>query len=189
MPLTAMRKCEPLLERLVRSLSPRRIIAETARADKATYYRNFKGYRVEKFGRPRLFKISQKELYERENEFWAQLLIVLWNDTHRKLYSAMRDQVATINEDVEEVELIEDELAHKWLDELLEDWALEDVLLCVHLNDVRFTDAFIRERLEKPLDIDRPVEASDAAVSEETQADTSAPEETDKSAEENTDAA
>lgn len=155
MPINAMRRAEPLLGNLIRSLKPSRVIAEVARGDRAGYFRNFKGYRMEKFGRPKIEKITRKELFERENEFWAQLLIVLWNEIHKPLYGAMRDRVATLNEDVEKVERIEDDVAGTWIDELVQDWTLEDVLLCVHLNDVRFTDAFIRERLEKPLGIER----------------------------------
>lgn len=170
MPMNAMRRSEPLLERLIRQLKPTRIIAETGRGDRASYYRNFKGHRVDKFGRPRLVKIARKELYVRENEFWAQLLIILWNEAMKPLYAAMRDKVATLDEDVEKVAKVDDEVAHKWIDELLEDHALEDILTCVYLNEVRFTDKFIRERLEAPLDISRDPEdimGADAYVPED----------------------
>jgi len=156
MPLNAMRKSEPLLERIIHDKQPSRINAEVAKGDRASYFRNFKGYRMERFSRPKIEKIARKELYERKNEFWAQLLIVLWNAKHRPLYNAVRDRVATINEDVELVEKIEDDLAATWLTELLEDHVLEDVLICTYLNEVRFTDTFVREKLEAPLGIERP---------------------------------
>ncbi len=155
MPLNAMRRCEPLISHLIRSLKPSRIIMEVAKGDRASYFRNFKGYRVEKFGRPKIEKIARKELFERNNDFWAQLLIVLWNEQHRDLYGSFRDRVATIDEDVEKVLAIEDETAEEWVTELLEEHALEDLLLCVHLNEVRFSDGFVRSRLEAPLDIER----------------------------------
>ena len=56
------------------------------------------------------------------------------------------------------VEKIEDDLAATWLTELLEDHVLEDVLICTYLNEVRFTDTFVREKLEAPLGIERPPE-------------------------------
>lgn len=158
MPLTALRRAEPVLEHLVRSLKPNRIISECARGDRAAYYRNFKGYRMEKFGRPQILKISQKELYTRQNEFWAQLLIVLWNEGHKDLYNAVKVKVETIDDDVEKVERIEDEVADPWITEFLEKFAIEDILICVYLNEVRFTDAFIRRRLETPLGIERDPE-------------------------------
>ncbi len=58
---------------------------------------------------------------------------------------------------MEEIETIDDESANKFVDALLEEHILEDVLLVTHLNDVRFSDTFIRERLEGPLDIERAV--------------------------------
>lgn len=158
MPLTALRRCEPLLERIVVSLKPARIITEVGKGDRAAYFRNFKGYRVEKFSRHKILGIARKELYTRENEFWAQLLIVLWNESHRDVYNAFRDRVATINEDVEEVLRIPDETADEWLDELLDEHAVEDLLICIYMNEVRFSDAFLRRRLEAPMKIERPAD-------------------------------
>lgn len=158
MPLNAMRRSRPLLERLIRALKPTRIIQETARGDRSSYFRNFKGHRVEKFGRPKMIKIAAKELYERENEFWAQLLIVLWNETNKPLYVAIRDKVQTLDKDVEKVERIEPDAADEWLAELLKSHAIEDILLATYLNEVRFTDAWIREKLEAPLKIERDPE-------------------------------
>ena len=155
MPLNAMKRVEPLFDSLVRSLKPARIMQETARGDRPSYFRNFKGYRAEKFSRPKMAKIARKEVFERKTEFWAQLLIVLWNESHRDVYIGFRDRVQTLDEDVEKVTRIEDDVADKWIDEMLEEHTLEDLLICVHLNEVRFTDAFIRRRLEKPLDIER----------------------------------
>ena len=69
--------------------------------------------------------------------------------------------VGALDEDVEKVTRIEEEIADKWISEMLEQFALEDLLICVHLNEVRFTDAFIRRRLESPLNIER--DANDVA--------------------------
>ena len=143
---------------MLKDLKPSRIISEVAKGDRPGYFRNFKGYRVERFGRPKLLILARKEMFQRKNEFWAQLFIVLWNEAHRELYVGFRDRVATINEEVEEVERIEDDTAETWISEMLEDWVLEDILVCVHLNEVRLTDAFIRRRLEEPLDIKRDPE-------------------------------
>jgi len=119
MPLNAMRRIEPLLGDVVRSISPARFITEVAKVDKASYFRNFKGYRVERFSRKKIENITRSELFERENDVWAQLLIVLWNSEHRSVYHGFRTRVQTINEDVEQVETIEDVQAATWLDEML----------------------------------------------------------------------
>jgi hypothetical protein len=157
MPLNALQNVAPLLGHLIKSLRPREFIGQVARVDRPSYFRNFKGYRIEKFGRPQIEEIARKELFTKENEAWAQLLIIMWNEANRKMYEAMHKQVQTINEDVEEVEAIPDDDANKFVDALLEDFVLEDIAIVTHLNDVRFSDAFIRERLEAPLGIDRPV--------------------------------
>ena len=49
-------------------------------------------------------------------------------------------------------------VADPWITEFLEKFAIEDILICVYLNEVRFTDAFIRRRLETPLGIERDPE-------------------------------
>jgi hypothetical protein len=157
MPLNALKNVEPLLEHIIKSLRPVEFIGQVARVDRPGYFRNFKGYRIENFGRPKIEAIARKELFTKENEAWAQLLIIMWNEANRKVYEAMHKQVQTLNEDVEDVEAIADEDANKFVDALLEDFVLEDIVIVTHLNDVRFSDAFIRERLEAPLDIDRPV--------------------------------
>jgi hypothetical protein len=158
MPLTALRRADPLLERALRPLKPAKFIVELAKVDRPAYFRNFKGYRIERFGRPAILKISRKELFERENETWAQMLIILWNDANRDIYNAFKDRVQTINEEVEKVEKIEDDIAEQWVEDLLNDFVLEDILLCIYFNGVRFTDAFIRRRLEAPLEIERPAD-------------------------------
>ena len=156
MPINAMKKTETLLSHVLQSIRPGELIAHIAKVDRAGYFRNFKGYRIEKFGRPQLETISRKEMFERNNEIWAEVMVLLWNNNNRPVYNAMHEQVSTVNENVEEIESIDDETAHKFVDALLEDHILEDVLLVTHLNDVRFSDSFIRERLEGPLEIDRP---------------------------------
>ena len=162
MPLNAMRKSEALLNHVFQTIRPAELIGHIAKVDRAGYFRNFKGYRMDKFGRPKLEAISRKEMYERGNEIWAEVLVLLWNNNNRAVYNAMHEQVSSLNENVEEIEAIDDESANKFVDALLENHILEDVLLVTHLNDVRFSDGFIRERLEAPLDIVRPASAEEA---------------------------
>ena len=156
MPLNALKKAEPLLGQLLKNIPPRTLIAHVAKADKPAYFRHFKGYRMDRFGRPTVERIVRKEVYERESELWAQLLIILWNQTNKDVYGDMRKHVQELNEDVEKVEKIEDDVAMKWIDEMVETHLLEDLLLCTYLNEVRFSDAFIRSRMETPLGIQRP---------------------------------
>ena len=156
MPLNALKKAEPLLGQLLKNIPPRTLISHVAKADKPAYFRHFKGYKMSRFGRPTVERIVRKEVYERESELWAQLLIILWNQTNREVYADMRKHVQTLNEDVEKVETIDDAVAAAWIDEMVETYLLEDLLLCTYLNEVRFTDAFVRSRMEAPLGITRP---------------------------------
>jgi len=51
-------------------------------------------------------------------------------------------------EDVESIERIEDAKANEFIDELLTRFGGEDILMCVRLNDVRFSTEVIATRLE-----------------------------------------
>ena len=142
----ALKKLGPLFIKAASSLKPSRVIQETQRADRATFFRNFKGQRLEKFTRRKIATIFEKEVTVRENLFMAHLLMVLWNETHRDLYLSMRKKVETINEDVEAIEVIEDTNAKAFVEELQgEGHSLEDVYICVRMNEVRFTEEFIAQ--------------------------------------------
>ena len=150
--IEAFAQLGPIFERVVRALRPVRIIMEVQRIDRAAFFRNFKGHRIEKFGRPRMVEILRKEILQRRNERLAHLVIILWNDEMRDLYIAMRDHVRTIDENVEAIERIEDDDARRFVDDLLaRQFALEDIYACVRLNGVRFSEAFIRDALMRPL--------------------------------------
>ena len=60
----------------------------------------------------------------------------------------MVTHVQAINEDVEAIEQIEDDIANKIIDDLLERHHRVDILLCVRLNGVRFREEVIRARLD-----------------------------------------
>ncbi|MEC9070875.1 MAG: hypothetical protein VX938_00790, partial [Myxococcota bacterium] len=53
-----------------------------------------------------------------------------------------------INEDVEAIEEIEDDIANKIIDDLLERQHQVEILICVRLNGVRFREEVIRARLD-----------------------------------------
>ena len=140
----ALKKLGPLFQAAGRSLKPARVIQDTQRADRATFFRNFKGQRLEKFTRRKIGEIFEKEVFGRNNVFMAHLLMVLWNETNRDLYLGMRKRVETINEDVESIEVIEDSDGEKFVAELKEEgFSLEDIYICVRMNEVRFTEDFI----------------------------------------------
>lgn len=140
----ALKKLGPLFLKAASSLKPARVIQETQRADRATFFRNFKGQRLEKFTRRKIGTIFEKEILVRNNLFMAHLLMVLWNETHRDLYLSMRKKVETINEDVEAIEVIEDDKAKEFVAEMKsEEHSLEDIYICVRMNEVRFTEEFI----------------------------------------------
>jgi hypothetical protein len=149
--IEALRKLGPMFDRAVRALKPARLIAETQRIDRAAFFRNFKGQRLEKFTRPKLAEVLRKEIFDRGNAIMAHLLMVLWNDAMRDLYVAMRKLVETINSDVEAIERIEDDKAQEFVDKLLaKSFALEDIYVCVRINEVRFSEEFITAHVLPP---------------------------------------
>lgn len=148
MPIEALRQCKDQFDDILRVVSPKRIAADMAKADKAFHFRNFKGYRPSAIGRGRLRKVAARELFAGEgHELFANVLIIHWNNAKATLYREMVAHVKTINEDVEAIEEIPDDRAHAIIDDLLQRHAAVDVLLCVRLNGVRFTEEVVEGRL------------------------------------------
>ena len=144
----ALEKLGALFERGAMSLRPGQVIAETQKGDRAAFFRNFKGQRLEKFTRKKVQGILHKEIFDRKNLFMAHLYMVMWNEQNRNLYGAMRAHVETISEDVETIESIEDDKAQAFVADMIENGhEKEDIYICVRINDVRFTESFIQANL------------------------------------------
>jgi hypothetical protein len=144
----ALEKLGDLFERGAMSLRPGQVITETQKGDRAAFFRNFKGQRLEKFTRKKVQSILHKEIFGRKNLFMAHLYMVMWNEQNRNLYSAIRAHVETISEDVETIESIEDDKAQAFVADMVENGhEKEDIFICVRINDVRFTESFIQANL------------------------------------------
>ncbi len=87
---------------------------------------------------------------ERKNEAIGDLLTLLWNQEHRDVYGAMLENVKKIKENVEEIEAIEDARAAEIIADMTSRFPAEDVLVCVRLNDVRFSEPMIATILGGP---------------------------------------
>lgn len=150
MPIAALRSVEAHFDRIMRHVMPKRLAAELKVGDKGFHFKYFKGYRPESIGRGRIKQIAMREVFQDPgNELFANLLIIHWNEHHAALYREMVTHVKTINEDVEAIESIDDDKAHSIIDDLVERHELPDVLVCVRLNGVRFSEALIASRLER----------------------------------------
>lgn len=143
----AILKLEPWFERLIKPIDLYLLIEHVRRLEPRAFARHFKGYRPQSLGRKRVVAALAFEVFKGKNEIVSDILILLWNQTRRDLYDAMHDLVSTINEDVEAITEIPDERANAFIDVLLEDFELDDILICVTLNDVRFNEPVIRQRL------------------------------------------
>ena len=161
-PIEALAKLGGLFDRVAADVQPRKLIAEIQRGDRPAYFRHFKGQRLEKFSRRKMTEILRKEIFERDNIFMSQLLMILWNESHRDMYIAMRDHVQTINEDVEAIERIEDDKALEFINDLQEKgFEKDDIYICVRLNDVRFSEEIIQEHLAPGEQQAEPVEPTE----------------------------
>lgn len=170
MPIQALRSVADHFDRVLRHVRPKRLLREIGMADKAFFFKYFKGYRPDAIGRGRIRKIADREVFsDPGHELFANLLIIHWNDGNAALYNEMVAHVRTVNEDVEAIEQIEDGKAHEILDDLLQRHEREDVLLCVRLNGVRFREDVIASRLVRgePAPGETPVEEAPPAESAE----------------------
>ncbi len=134
-------------EYLVRTLDLGMLLEYVRRTDAFAYSRHFKGYRPQTLGRKRVAAALAFEVFERKNTTMGDILTLLWNQERRDVYHAMHEHIATISEDVESIEKIEDAKANAFLDDMLSRFDAVDVLICVRLNEVRFSPEVIQARL------------------------------------------
>ncbi len=177
MPVQALRSIESHFDSVLRHVRPKRLASEMKIADKAFFFRYFKGYRPEKIGRGRLRKIAQREIFGdgEGHELYANLVIVHWNEANRALYRDTVKHVQAIDEDVEAIERIDDLDAHRILDDLLERYDRDDVYVCVRLNGVRFGEEVIDARLIRGEPAPSPEELAAAKAAAEAEAADEAP--------------
>jgi hypothetical protein len=168
MPLYSMRGIQPHLELFVRDIPMEHIVRGTKMLDQPVYYRYFKGYRIQKLGRKKIVELVEREIYEKGSEKLAELMIALWNRANGALYHEMLHHVKKINEDVEAIESIEDEEAEKISEMMLEEYDKERLFICVVINQVRFTPAFI----EKTFGLAPPDRPEPEAEAEESGSET-----------------
>jgi len=136
---------EPLFERVVRCIDLAVLIEHVRRLEPMAFARHFKGFRPQSLGRKRVLEAMRAEVYARKNQAVADILVLLWNQENRALYQAMLEHVKTINPDVEAIERIEDDKARAFVSDLRGRFELADILVCVRLNEVRFSQEVIAE--------------------------------------------
>jgi len=133
---------------LIRGIKPHVLIRDMKMVEPGIYNRFFRGFRPDKIGRGRMVRILSPEVLDRQNIRIMQLLTLHWNHANDPIYKAMRDLVATINPEVEEVEKIEDEQAADFVSQLKETgFKREAIHICVQLNGVRFSKEFVEKNL------------------------------------------
>lgn len=170
MPLHSMRGIQPHLQLFVRDIPMEHIVRGTQMLDQPVYYRYFKGYRIQKLGRKKILELIEREVLEKENEKLAELFVALWNRANGALYHEMLHHVKKINEDVEAIELIEADDAAKICEMMLEEYDKDRLFICVVINQVKFSPAFVLETFGQPLP-DRPDPEPDADVEPDADAE------------------
>jgi hypothetical protein len=135
------------LESIVKSIPQHDLLMAVERVDKGVHFKYFKGYRTTNITRKRIVEAFRNELLELKNDLLADIIIVFWNQNNRKVFNAMLAHVKTINEDVESIENIPDEKAKEFISDLLQNYTREEILICVRLNEVKFSEQIISEML------------------------------------------
>ena len=140
-------------DKLVKDIPVDHIIRGVQVYSRALYIRYFKGYRTQTATK-RVRLMVDREILEKGNEELAQLLSTLWNRAKGRLYHSTYNLIRSVNENVEEIDLIEDEQAAGFLDELLEEFHPAEIFLCIVFNEVRFSKAVIEEKLKRTMPFD-----------------------------------
>jgi len=146
--LSAMRLLSNHFERLVRSIDVPVLLEMIRRVEPLVYARYFKGFRAQTIGKKRVVEAMKREVLEKQNEPLSELLALLWNQKNRELYREMLNLVRTIDENVEQIKAIEDEKAKEFISTLETRFPKEDILICVRLNEVKFSEKVISTMLE-----------------------------------------
>ena len=168
--IDAFKQLKDHFEEIVDSISINTIIETVRRLSPSTYMKYFKGYRPQSLGRSRVTQALKKEIFENENAAVADLVNLLWNQSNRNIYKAMHDHVRKINENVEEIERIEDDTANEIIDDLLTKFSRKEILFCVRLNEVKFSEEVIQKRLVRGEDDwERTSEKTEETKEEEKQ--------------------
>lgn len=168
MPVISMKALKDLYPVLIRDIPIEHVIRGTQLLDQGAYFRYFKGYRIQKVNRTRILELLEKEVFERGSEKLAELFVALWNRANDDLYHEMLVHVKKINEDVEAIKSIDDETAGKICMTMQDAYDKDRIFICVVLNQVKFSAAFVKSFFGRDLP-ERPVEEEAAAEPEKTE--------------------
>ncbi|GEM_PF-2393764 len=139
------------VDRIVKEIPMWHIVRGVQILNKGIFVRYFQGQRLEVKGKARIKDMIENEIFKKESEPVAQLIMTLWTRMNGDLYQDMYDMVRTINEEVDKIELIDDEKASVFLDELRKGYDRDKILWCIIFNEVKFSKAVVELKLERPI--------------------------------------
>ena len=156
------------LDKLLKDVPIEHVVKGVQVLSRGLFVRYFKGYRLQVAGKKRLLALVNREIKEKENEELAQLFMTLWNRANGRLYHAVYNHVRSIDEEVDKIDLVKDEDAGRFLDELLKQFDADRLYLCILINEVKFSKEVIKEKLDKVIPFEEwppppsPEEAEDS---------------------------
>ncbi len=139
------------VDRMVKDIPMWHIVRGVQILNKGVYVRYFQGQRLEIKGRARIKEMVENEIFKRDSEPVAQLVMTLWTRSNGALYHTMYNLVKTINEEVDKIEKIEDDKAGEFLDEMLKQFDKDRIFWCIIFNEVKFSSAVIEAKLGRPI--------------------------------------
>lgn len=135
------------IDKIARDIPMWHIVRGVQILDKGIYTRYFRGQRIEVKGRSRIKEMIDNEIFKKDSEPIAQLVMTLWTRSNGQLYHGMYDLVSSVNEKVDEIELIDDTVASEFCDRLLEYFDKDRIYWCILFNEVKFSKAVIEAKL------------------------------------------
>jgi len=168
-----LRPVQDLLPRILSAVPRSKLVEQLRLGDKRAYARFFRGFRPQKIPRVKVHAFIREEIFERDNDILAHLVVVLWNTSREDVYEACKEDLQVVNPDVTKIKWVDPETSRAILERLLERFGVEDVTVVVAINEARF-DRHTLEELIPDRDWSAAPQDAESATDDDEEAEAEA---------------
>lgn len=142
-----LRPVEDLLPRMLSAVPRSKLVEQLRLGDSRAYARFFRGFRPQKIPRAKVHAFIREEIFERENDILAHIIVVLWNTSREEVYEACKEDLQIVNPDVTKIDWVDQQTSRTVIGRLIERFGLEDTTIVIAINEARFDRGVLEELL------------------------------------------